>query len=64
MEKLKGKVAIVTGAAQGMGKTIAELFAQEGAKVVVNDINEQKAKKGRGQILTFDKRSSRACSTM
>ena len=42
--KIKGKVAIVTGAAQGMGKSVAELFAREGAKVVVNDISEQKAK--------------------
>lgn len=43
--KLEGKVAIVTGAGQGMGESIAKLFAQEGAKVVVNDINEEKAKK-------------------
>jgi NAD(P)-dependent dehydrogenase (short-subunit alcohol dehydrogenase family) len=37
--KLSGKVAIVTGAASGMGKAIAELFAQEGAKVVASDLN-------------------------
>ncbi|MFS0780255.1 SDR family oxidoreductase [Bacillus sp. 1P06AnD] len=37
--KLKGKVAIVTGAASGMGKQIALLYAQEGAKVVVSDLN-------------------------
>lgn len=37
--KLKDKVAIVTGAASGMGKAIAILYAQEGAKVVVSDIN-------------------------
>lgn len=37
--RLKDKVAIVTGAASGMGKAIAILFAQEGAKVVVSDIN-------------------------
>ena len=37
--KLQGKVAIVTGAASGMGKAIAELYAQEGAKVVVSDYN-------------------------
>lgn len=36
---LKDKVAVVTGAASGMGKEIAKLYAQEGAKVVVSDIN-------------------------
>lgn len=39
MTKLQGKVAIVTGAASGMGKAIAELYAKEGAKVVVSDYN-------------------------
>lgn len=37
--KLQNKVAIVTGAAAGMGKAIAELFAKEGARVVASDIN-------------------------
>lgn len=37
--KLQGKTAIVTGAAAGMGKAIAELFAKEGARVVLSDIN-------------------------
>lgn len=37
--KLEGKVAVVTGAASGMGKAIAELYAAEGAKVVVADLN-------------------------
>lgn len=39
MGKLDGKVAVVTGAASGMGKAIAELYAKEGAKVVVADLN-------------------------
>ncbi|GAA0287075.1 NAD(P)-dependent dehydrogenase (short-subunit alcohol dehydrogenase family) [Gracilibacillus halotolerans] len=37
--KLENKVAVVTGAASGMGKAIAELYAQEGAKVIVADLN-------------------------
>ncbi len=37
--RLKDKVAIVTGAASGFGRGIAELFAAEGAKVVVADID-------------------------
>ena len=36
--RLKDKVAIITGAAHGMGETEARLFAKEGAKVVVADI--------------------------
>ena len=37
--RLENKVAVVTGAASGMGKAIAELYAKEGAKVVVSDLN-------------------------
>ena len=39
MGKLEGKVALVTGAASGMEKSIAELYAAEGAKVVLTDYN-------------------------
>jgi NAD(P)-dependent dehydrogenase (short-subunit alcohol dehydrogenase family) len=42
--RLKGKVAVVTGAASGMGKAIAILYAEEGAKVVVSDLNIDAAK--------------------
>ncbi|PFH85777.1 SDR family oxidoreductase [Bacillus sp. AFS088145] len=37
--RLQDKVAVVTGAGSGMGKAIAVLYAKEGAKVVVSDIN-------------------------
>ena len=39
--RLKDKVAIVTGAAHGMGESTARIFAREGAKVVVADIQEE-----------------------
>ncbi|MER1985404.1 MAG: SDR family oxidoreductase [Solibacillus sp.] len=42
--KLQHKVTIVTGAASGMGKAIAEGYAKEGAKVVVSDLNIDGAK--------------------
>ena len=48
--RLKGKVAIVTGAGSGFGEGIARRYAQEGAKVVVNDIVEASAKRVAGEI--------------
>jgi pyridoxal 4-dehydrogenase len=42
--KLEDRVAIVTGGAQGIGKAIAEKLSDEGASVVIADINEEGAK--------------------
>jgi 3alpha(or 20beta)-hydroxysteroid dehydrogenase len=41
MGKLDGKVAIITGAAQGMGEAHVRRFIAEGAKVVLTDLNQQ-----------------------
>ncbi len=40
MNRLENKVAVITGAAQGIGATYAMAFAEEGAKVVVSDIHD------------------------
>jgi 3-hydroxybutyrate dehydrogenase len=43
MTSLNGKVALITGAASGLGKAIAELYAKNGASVAIADINQQAA---------------------
>ena len=48
--KLKDKVAIVTGAASGLGKAIAVRFAQEGAKVAIADLDKQAADAAAAEI--------------
>jgi len=44
MARLEGKVALVSGAARGMGKAEAQLFAAEGAKVAVCDVRDDEGK--------------------
>ncbi|PTX55157.1 3-oxoacyl-[acyl-carrier-protein] reductase [Melghirimyces profundicolus] len=41
MDRLAGRVALVTGASRGIGKGIAQRFAKEGAKVCLADLNEE-----------------------
>ncbi|MCC6613460.1 MAG: SDR family oxidoreductase [Anaerolineae bacterium] len=51
--RLKGKVAVVTGAAQGIGAGIALRLAQEGAAVVIADIDEGKAARSATEIAGY-----------
>lgn len=41
MKRLEGKTALITAAAQGIGRASAELFASEGARVIATDINSE-----------------------
>lgn len=54
---LTGKVAVVTGAAQGIGKAIALALAQDGADLVVSDINLEKAKETAQEIETLGRKA-------
>ena len=45
MQKLKGKTAVITGATKGIGRAIAELFAAEGANVVISGRDSEEGKR-------------------
>jgi 3-oxoacyl-[acyl-carrier protein] reductase len=42
---IKGKTIVITGGASGLGKAVAKMFAQEGANVVLIDLNTEEGKK-------------------
>jgi 3-oxoacyl-[acyl-carrier protein] reductase len=55
--ELTGKVALVTGAAQGIGKAVAMLLAQRGADIIISDINLEKAEETTQEIATLGPRA-------
>ncbi len=50
MDRLKGKVALISGGARGQGASEARLFAAEGAKVVIGDVRDDLCKKTADEI--------------
>ena len=49
-ERLKGKVAIVSGGARGQGASHGQLFAQEGAEVILGDVREKEGRRFAGEL--------------
>ena len=50
MKVLDGKVAVVTGSARGIGRATAEILADHGARVLINDLDEDAARQTAGEI--------------
>lgn len=55
--RLEGKIALVTGAAQGIGRAIALTLAREGADIIVNDVNLEEAEKVAEEVRALGRRA-------
>lgn len=61
---LSGKIALVTGSAGGIGKAISRKLAEEGACVVLNDINEERLAGARGEFVQLFGKDVAAVTTL
>jgi len=64
MDRLKGKVALLTAAAAGIGRATAEAFAREGAHVIATDLDPAKLKGLKGDLKQLDVRSTEAVNAL
>ena len=56
--RLEGKVAVVTGGASGIGRECALRFAQEGARVVIGDLDERRGQEVVGELTALGAQAS------
>ncbi|WP_017256936.1 SDR family NAD(P)-dependent oxidoreductase [Pedobacter arcticus] len=61
MFSLKGKSAVITGGGSGIGKAISVLFAKQGAKVYILELNEQSAQQAVEEIQAFGEAQAFSC---
>ncbi|MDF3319945.1 SDR family NAD(P)-dependent oxidoreductase [Rhodococcus sp. C3V] len=64
MLDFQGRVALVTGAGRGLGRDYARLLAARGARVVVNDVNADRAGSGVAEILEQGARPYRTVTAL